>query len=162
MPALLFIQAKETAPLCARRIRASERLRARLFSGGLDTALAAGAPADGRGDLSIHAQRLISLRARQRLAAEIREILDHARRPPHRLEPVRPAGGVIRAEPLLLELADQLTRPGPVDACGVAQVRLLLRDGLGPVYNDELPAGCLELMVARALLGLIPTTLPSP
>jgi hypothetical protein len=161
MATLLLIQPRETAALSARRIRARERLRARLCPARLDAALAAGAPADARGDLSIRAHRLISLRARQRLAAEITDILEHARRPPHRLASIRPVPGVLRAAPLLLELADQLSCPGPVDACGVARIRLLLRDGTGPVYNDDLEPACLEQMLSRALLGLIPTTVPS-
>lgn len=31
-------------------------------------------------------------------------------------------------------LAEALTRPGPVDACGIAQLRLLLKNGAGPLY----------------------------
>jgi hypothetical protein len=161
MATLLLIHTRETAGLSARRIRPRERLRARLSPARLDAALAAGAPADARAELSIRAHRLISLRTRQRLAAEIRETLEHARRPPHRLESIRPARRVIHAAPLLLELADHLECRGPVDACGVARTRLLLRDGTGPVYNDDFEPGCLEQMLSRALLGLIPTTLPS-
>jgi hypothetical protein len=34
----------------------------------------------------------------------------------------------------LIALADRLERPGPVRVMGVAQVRLLLGDGSGPLY----------------------------
>lgn len=157
MASLLLLHPDQTAPLRARRTRAHERVRVRLCPWGLDIALARGAPADARGDLSLRAHRLISLRTRQRLAGEIHQVLRDAARPRHplerRLHPSAP--DVMDAAPLLYDLADQLCHPGPVDAQGVAQVRLLLRDGAGPLYDAPWP-GYLELCVARALAALTP------
>ncbi len=154
---LLLIHPHQSAPLRARRTRARERVRVRLWSWGLDVALARGTPADARGDLSLRAHRLISLRTRQRLALEIRRVLRDAARPRHsferRLHPA--AAEVMDAAPLLYDLADELSHPGPVDAQGVAQVRLLLRDGTGPLYDEPWP-GYLEHCLTRALNALSP------
>jgi hypothetical protein len=43
------------------------------------------------------------------------------------------------AAALLYDLADELARPAPVEARGIAQVRLLLRDGTGPLYAEPWP-----------------------
>jgi hypothetical protein len=158
MPPLLLIDPHQTSPLRARRTRTRERVRVRLWPWRLDVALARGAPPDVRGDLSLRAHRLISLRTRQRLAAEIRGVLREAALPRHpldrRLHPRAPE--VLDVAPLLYDLADELAHPGPVEARGVAQVRLLLRDGTGPLYDEPWPgalAGCLT----RALSALAPT-----
>ena len=157
MAPVLLLHPHHTAPLRARRTRTRERVRARLWPWRLDVALARGVSADARGDLSLRAHRLISLRTRQRLAREIHRLLRDAAQPTHPLErQLHPwAPEVIDAAPLLYDLADQLAYPGPVDARGVAQVRLLLRDGTGPLYCERWP-GCLEGALARALIALIP------
>ncbi len=157
MASMLLIHPDQTAPLRARRTRPRERVRARLWPWRLDVALARGAAPDARGDLSLRAHRLISLRTRQRLAREIRRLLHDAARPRHpferRLHPAAPE--VMDAAPLLYDLAGELSCPGPVDARGVAQVRLLLRDGTGPLYDEPWP-GYLERCLTRALEALRP------
>lgn len=134
-----------------------ERVRARLFPWRLDLALARGVPADSRGDLSIRAHRLISLRTRQDLVTEIFAVLDEAMDPPparHRV-----VSGcdveVLVAAPLLQEIARQLAHPGPVDAAGVARIRILLHDGTGPLYSETW-TGQLEPALERALVALAP------
>ena len=153
---LLFLPQDTTSPR-ARRTRIHERVRARLCPWRLDVALARGARADARADLALRAYRLISLPTRQRLAREIHRILHDVAHPPHlvehRLHCCIP--GVIGAAALLYDLADELVHPGPVEACGVAQVRLLLRDGSGPLYDEPWP-GCLEETLTRALDALTP------
>jgi hypothetical protein len=158
MPALLLIEPHQTAPLRARRTRTRERLRASLWPWRLDVALARGEPPDARGDLSLRAHRLISLRTRQRLAAEIHQVLREAARPRHPLErQLHPsAPEVLDVAPLLYDLADELAHPGAVEARGVAQVRLLLRDGTGPLYDEPWP-GYLASCLTRALSALAPT-----
>ncbi len=157
MASVLLIHPHQTAPLRARRTRTHERVRVRLWPWGLDVALARGAPADVRGDLSLRAHRLISLRTRQRLAREIRRVVRDAARPAHpferRLQCCAPR--VMDAAPLMYDLADELSHPGPVDAQGVAQVRLLLRDGTGPLYDEPWP-GYLEHCLTRARAALCP------
>jgi len=157
MASLLLIHPDQTALLRARRTRTRERVRVRLWPWRLDVALARGEPADARGELSLRAHRLISLRTRQRLAREIRQVMHAAARPRHplerRLHPSAPE--VITVAPLLYDLVDELEYPGPVEAQGVAQLRLLLRDGTGPLHDEPWP-GYLELCLIRAREGLSP------
>jgi hypothetical protein len=157
MAPLLLIDPHQTAPVHARRTRTRERVRARLWPWRLDVALARGAHPDARGDLSLRAHRLISLRTRQRLAAEVRQVRRGAARPRHRFErqlhPCAPE--VLDVAPLLHDLAAELAHPGPVDARGVAQVRLLLRDGTGPLFDKPWP-GDLERCLTQALSALTP------
>ena len=157
MASLLLIHADQSAPLRARRTRTCERVRVRLWAWPLDVALAHGALADARGDLSLRAHHLISLRTRQRLAGELRQLARDAARPRHPLERhLHPrAPELMDVAPLIYDLADELSRPGPVDAQGVAQVRLLLRDGIGPLYDEPWP-GYLEYCLTRALDALPP------
>jgi hypothetical protein len=157
MASLLLIDPHQAAPLRARRTRTRERVRARLWPWRLDVALARGAPADARGDLSLRAHRLISLRTRQVLARELRQLVRDAARPRHPLERrLHPgAADVVDAAPLLYDLADELANPGPVEARGVAQIRLLLRDGTGPLYDEPWP-GYLALCLTRAREALSP------
>ena len=59
-----------------------------------------------------------------------------ARRPA--LSRIMPSRTRVRAaHEELVRLADTLEEPGPVAAGGVAQARLLLTDGTGPLYNAE-------------------------
>src|SRR6185437_11605986 len=157
MASLLLIHSDQTTPWRAGRTGRRERVRPRLWPWRLDVALARGAVPDARGDLSLRAHRLISLRTRQRLAREIRRLLHDAARPRHPLERRLHPGApdVMDAAPLLYDLADELSQPGPVDAQGVAQVRLLLRDGTGPLYSAPSP-GYLEHHLVRALAALTP------
>jgi hypothetical protein len=128
MPPLLLIDPHQTAAVQARRTRRPERVRARLWPWRLDVAL-----------------------------AEIRHVLRDAARPRHRFErqlhPCAPE--VFDVAPLLHDLAAELAHPAPVDARGVAQVRLLLRDGTGPLC-DEPWAGRLECCLTQALSALAP------
>jgi hypothetical protein len=52
-------------------------------------------------------------------------------------------------------IAEKLLTPGPVAASGVAQVRLLLIDGAGPLYTRDGPLG-LRAAATRALDALQP------
>ena len=157
MKAPLLLSDPHRTALRARRSRARERVRARLFPWRLDLALARGVPADSRGDLSIRAHRLISLRTRRDLVTEIFDVVDHAMNPvPARHRVVRSCDGeVLVAAPLFQEIARRLHRPGPVEAAGVAQIRILLHDGTGPLYGETW-TGDLEPALTRALDALTP------
>jgi hypothetical protein len=118
-------------------VRARDRLRARLWAWQLDRALAGGARPDSNAALSLHAHRLIGQKVRRRLACELRDLCGDAFRPRNRLDPSVPIcrRGVLGARGLLEELADRLEGPGPVDACGVARVRALLRNADSPLFD---------------------------
>jgi hypothetical protein len=143
-----------------RTVRIRDRLRARLWAWQLDRALALGAWPDSSAALSLRAHRLISGHVREALTHEVRELLAQASRPRNPLDPGVPIcrRGVRRAAGLLEELAGRLEGQEPVDACGVAQVRALLRNADSPLFDldaeDEFvravqaTLGALELCVS--------------
>jgi hypothetical protein len=147
-------RARETAQS---RPRARDRLTARWRRHRLDRTLAGEAVLPARARLALRARTLVEPGARAELARQLRRVVDDANRgerwPGFRIRPRR--ADVLAAAPELDVLADRLLAPGGVSARGVAQVRLLLTDGTGPLYrrgaSEELRAA-----VARALAGLQP------
>jgi hypothetical protein len=113
------------------------RLLVRLRATELDEALAGGASPDSSATLSLRAHQLIGSTIRRRLARELRSLVVRAQRPIHPMQPTVPIcrHKVVEARMALHELADQLATPGPVDAKGVAQLKRLLRNGGGPIYQ---------------------------
>lgn len=105
---------------------------------------------DPRSDraLELRAAQLVAPRERRALAASIEHAVEEAERPSHAftsaVPPSRAEVGRARGE--LLDLANELRSPRPVQAGGIALVRRLLRDGESPLYgaSDE-----------RALLGAV-------
>jgi hypothetical protein len=103
----------------------------------LDRALAAGASPDASVPLALRARALVRSSVRRDLAHSVGRVLDLGTRRvalgrwtvPVCLDRVGDAAGELRS------LIDHLASPGPVSARGVAQVRVLLRDGSGPLYN---------------------------
>jgi hypothetical protein len=79
---------------------------------------------------------LISPTIRRQLASTLRGIVESSRRP-SRLPARWPGAQVARAGSDLLALAERLERPEAVDARGVACVRVLLRDGGGPLHVNR-------------------------
>jgi hypothetical protein len=103
----------------------------------LDRALAEGVSPDSSAGLSVRAHDLIGSRARVTLAQSIRRLLDDAAYP---LRPMRFTipicrSKVWRSRQTLQELAERLLSDEPLDARGLAQLRLLLSDGAGPLYG---------------------------
>jgi hypothetical protein len=136
------------------RVRARDRLSARLFAWRLDEALAAGACPDASVPLSLRAGRLIGLSTRRRLSREIDRVIRDARRPvsPHDREFARWQLTIAPSTSLLHRLRSWLAGWEPVEAGGVAWVRLLLRDGAGPLYDSPDPetlAASLRVALAR-------------
>lgn len=133
------------------------RLEARLHAWSLDVALAAGVSPDSGAALSLRAHGLIGARCRARLSREITDILrraDQARSP---FDPTVPlCRGKVRGAGAALEaLADRLQSPDPVEARGIAQVRLLLTDSSSPLYSQP-HADDLRDVVRTALDALEP------
>ena len=133
-----------------------ERVAARLRPNRLDTELARGA-APTRAALALRAQDLGERRNRERLGRSIRRILDDARRdrPPSIARVPIQRSEVLAAAWELDRIAETLLTPGPVAASGVAQVRLLLSNGAGPLYTRDAPDG-LRSAATRALDALQP------
>lgn len=134
--------------IIARPPRLSERLEARWRRAALDRELADGARPETCGSLALHAHALVGPCIRSDLARAVRAILREARNPSMSHVPLRRAAVLAAAEELEL-LARRLDAPAPVAARGVAEVRLLLSDGSGPLYFRGAAAE-LRSAVARA------------
>jgi hypothetical protein len=104
---------------------------------------------------AVREARMVSQRARQRLAESLERAVTRAeqgRVPLTSAIPVlREAAGDARSA--LLDLGERLRAPRPVDADGVRLARELLRDGGGPLYVAGRP-GDLRLAAQRALRAL--------
>ena len=153
----LLVLADERNPGCVvvERSRAAARMRARVRAHSLDRALAAGAPPDSVADLSLRAHDLIGSRARLSLALGIQRLLDEAG------DPLRPLSFTVpvcrrkirQSRATLERLAKRLVADEPLDARGLAQIRLLLSDGSGPLYLHP-AADDLEPALERAMAAL--------
>ena len=119
-----------------RRVRAFDRLRARLRARALDRALAAGKPSEAAPAVALRARRLTELSKRTELARTLSQLVNRARQAPASQVPLA-RRAVLSASGELSELATELVAPGPVGAGGVAQVQLLISDGTGPLYNPD-------------------------
>ena len=133
------------------------RLVARLRASELDAALAAGASPDSSAPLSLHAHALISAKNRRKLSQEILQILHKAEQPRSVFDPTVPIcrRKVLNVRELVEELADRLQDRNPVATHGVANVRLLLRDGAGPLYEHP-GADDLRYRLEAAIAALQP------
>lgn len=139
IPATVLLTAGREGLVVARRPRLSDRLVAHLRARGLDRALAQGVPPEASAPLALRAQRLTEPEHRSSIARELRRIIRdvHQSHRPELARIVPRRGSVWAAREELRRLADTLEAPGPVAAAGVAQARILLTDGTGPLYNPE-------------------------
>jgi hypothetical protein len=132
-------------PLRRRWLDLLARLRARK----LDSQLAAGLSPESSDVLFTHAARIAHPRSCAVLASSLRKVETAAQKPvglsnraPMRRDDIR----CTRDE--LLTLAERLERKGPIRARGIAQVRLLLGDGSGPLYRGDSGTRLLPLLRA--------------
>jgi hypothetical protein len=125
--------------LLAGRTRIGDRVVARLRSGRLDRALAAGAAPESTTALSLRARRLTALPNRRAIAQAYRRVVREARAPGRRsyVRTTACKSRVVAASEELGRLADTLAQPGPVAPQGAAEAFLLLTDGTGPLYNPK-------------------------
>jgi hypothetical protein len=152
---LLVKERGDASYITPRRIRVSDRLCARLRATRLDAALARGVAPESSPALALRAEALIGPVARQ-LGSNLRRIVLSAQRPlsgPIIVVPISRAL-VRETESELSALAERLLDGGPVDARGVATVRILLCDGRGPLYGHFRDAGQLRSALVAALDAL--------
>ena len=159
MAPLVILRPQENADavLVARRARFGEQLASRLGATWLDVELARGVPPEARAALALRARALGEPRTRQALAQSLRRILDDA------LEGSQPRRGqiatlrseVLAATDQLERLIERLLEPGILAARGLAEVRMLLIDGGGPLYFRGASQD-LRAAAARALTQLEP------
>ena len=155
-PLVLLTAAERGDVVVAKRAGWRDRVTARLRANRLDTELARGV-APTHAALALRAQDLGERRTRERLGRSIRRILDDActDRPPSIARVPTQRSEVLAAAWELDRIAESLLTPGPVAASGVAQVRLLLTNGAGPLYSRDAPGG-LRAAATRALDALQP------
>jgi hypothetical protein len=103
----------------------------------LDRELASRWPAEPTTAHLVRARVLADPRTRHELAVSLRRVVLDAEQPRATLSraPVR-RSAVLACREALLGLAERLEGPAEVNPCGVARVRLLLSDGLGPLYSN--------------------------
>jgi len=137
MTTLVLTDRRNPGCVVVARSRAAARVRARVCARQLDRALAEGISPDSSAGLSMRAHDLIGSRARDALAQAIRRLVHEAtqpRQPTHFNIPV--CRSKVRHSRRTLEaLAERLVSGEPLDARGIAQLRLLLSDGAGPLYG---------------------------
>ena len=132
-------------PLRKRWLDVLARLRARE----LDSQLAAGLSPESSDVLFAHAARIARPRSCAVLASSLRKVAIAAEKP----------GGISNRAPLrrddirstrdeLLVLAERLERTGPIQARGIAKIRLLLSDGSGPLYRSDIGTRLLPVLQA--------------
>jgi hypothetical protein len=100
-----------------------------------------------------HAARALQLTNRRRrcvLAAGLERLAADAARPPlrsHRAPVIAPCREQVQAAlPLILAIATRLRADGPVDARGVAGLRLVITDGAGPCYSRIYPGALTDAL----------------
>ena len=154
---LLLADREDTPYIHPRRLRARDRLAARLTSPTLDRALARGASPDSSARLSLRAHTLIGIRARTQLARSLRGTVEVARLPCLPLTSAVPVcrRAVLGCAQAFEDLAARLEAPAPVQAQGVAQAWLLVGDGTSPIYYGGRQRD-LERALRRALAALDP------
>jgi len=135
-----------------------QRLECHLLGDRLDRTLAAGVAPETDVLLALRAQRLACTTSRRELARSLQRILDAAAEPQHGLNPHASMAILSRVTTYRTDLellVDHLLAPVPLPARGVALVRMLLRDGTGPLYRYESQAD-LGAMVRRVTAALDP------
>jgi hypothetical protein len=157
MSTLLLIDPTNPSCMVPERSRMRTRVWVRVRSHHLDQALASGVSPDGCAALSLRAHSLIGTRARGALARSLRRLVKDAQHP---LQPLSFGVPICRRKILasrntLEALATRLDSRDPLDAGGVAKVKLLLSNGGGPVYGhgtaDDLEPALREALDALTL-----------
>ena len=133
---------------------ASARITARLRTGVLDRALAAGADPAASPQIAARTAQLGSTLMRTRIADGLERLALSADKPRSRLRILPSRAAMLGNRSEMLELAEILRQDRPLYARGVAMLRVILTDGTGPAYTDQRgDALASQLQVARASLS---------
>jgi hypothetical protein len=143
--------------LTAFRVPARGRFAALLGHARLDARLAAGQPPESSVELAIRADQLVRPRARLRLARTLAWMSSQAYAPTTIGATPICRRAVRDAEQELATLGQRLSAKGPVSARGIAQIRILITDGYGPLYPPGRPAE-LRTRLELAAITLDPTS----
>lgn len=125
------------------------RLTARVRGPWLDSQLAAGVPSWRSPSHAARALQLTGDRDRRALARSLERLLEAVERipTPVRGGAIRPCRGqVLGALPEIMAISALLRSAEPIDARGVAMLRLVLSDGAGPCYVRSRPGALTEAL----------------
>jgi hypothetical protein len=116
------------------------RVTARMRAYRLDRQLAVGVPAPAGSALAVHQSRLTSAAEREAVARALRKAVHDARVAHAASAPLSsriPAhsNNIAAAEDLIDTITLRLHSPRPVNARGMARLRVVLSDGSGPMYR---------------------------
>jgi hypothetical protein len=140
-----------------RRVRARDRVAARLHADRLDRELARGVAPDANAQLTLRARRLLKPAFRAQFAFRLRRLVHFAQAHPLGVGDIMLTREQIHsAIPQLLHLADRLEAVEPLDVRGVARTRLLLTDPMGPLFYRRRGDG-VSAAVEAALEALTPS-----
>jgi hypothetical protein len=133
---VVLLEEQSGLGLC--HVHLGDRIVARLRATNLDHQLASGTSPESSVPIALHAARLSRPKQSRRLAASLREVAAAARgarrtRAPINRESVRLAMAELET------LAERLESDEPLDVRGIAQLRVLLGDGAGPLYHRTTP-----------------------
>ena len=114
------------------------RIVAWLRPGHYDRRLSFGATVHPDTPLALHAERLTSVRERESVARAFRRCIDdaHCGSAFRSVRPEIDAVHVVAAEDIIDDITLRLHSQRSVTALGMAELRLLLADGGGPLYSD--------------------------
>ncbi|MDA2895210.1 hypothetical protein PDG61_30155 [Mycolicibacterium sp. BiH015] len=118
-----------------RRPALTARLVARVRAHAYDRRLSVGVPSAPGSSLRAHRDRLISRRERRAVASTLRRCVEESLSPTVSLRIALDADGIRAASDLMGRIAGRLESAGPVGERGMARLRLLLSDGVGPLYR---------------------------
>ncbi|HKV18131.1 MAG TPA: hypothetical protein VJR50_03795 [Mycobacterium sp.] len=138
----------------AARAPITSRVLAKMFANKLDRMLAVGAPVSPGSALAVHAARLTSVAERETLARSLRRTVDKAHSRNVSMSSAVPlhVPNILAAEDRIDDITLRLHSPRPVSPRGIARLRVLLADGVGPMYRYG--HGDLEGRLGAALAAL--------
>jgi len=144
---IVAVEPDVLVPRAGRKLRLD--LLARLGAQWLDSRLAAGLSPESSDVLFAHAVRIARPRSCAALASSLRKVETAAQKPVglSNAAPLR-RDDILCARDELLALAERLERTGPIQARGIAEIRLLLNDGSGPLYGGDNGTRLLPLLRA--------------
>lgn len=156
MSTLVLTRGTDPHAVKSRRCGPVARLLVRARSFALDRALSLGASPDSSVALSLRAHALISPAHRVTLARQLRVLAGAAGRPRLGFDPSVPVPRhVSDTQDLIDQVTEMLEGAEAVDACGVAQLEILLHDGGGPLYDTH-AAFALRRALENALAAMAP------
>jgi len=119
------------------RASLTARLTAWLWAGKFDGLIAVGVRAPAGSALAVHEARLTSVAEREAIARTLRQAVADARGGDYLLSSRVPlhVPNISGAEDIIDAVTLRLHSPRPVSARGMARLRQILADGMGPMYR---------------------------